>query len=90
MTLFNIDGIKNKPLRGDARNTETGTQRLSATLWLIVQTRIKKMSISLTYSTFMLAKVGKENWDASQFFEKLLGYSIGAEYMAVWSTAPLE
>ena len=21
-----IDGIKNKPLRGDARNTETGTQ----------------------------------------------------------------
>ena len=27
-----IDGIKNKPLRGDARNIETGRDKLSATL----------------------------------------------------------
>lgn len=32
-----IDGIKNKPLRGDARNIETGTQQALCDSWLIVQ-----------------------------------------------------
>ena len=32
-----LRGIKNKPLRGDARNTETGTQQALCDSWLIVQ-----------------------------------------------------
>ena len=32
LSLETTFGTKNKPLRGDARNTETGTQKLSATL----------------------------------------------------------